>query len=300
MATITAEHVTLAYKNKLALDDVSFTLRENTICGLLGRNGAGKTSLMSLISSFRPASSGTLLYDGQPLYDNEAIMPHISFIYQQNTESMNGRVRDFLTSASLFRPRWDEAYARKLLAEFNLSSKTPVASLSKGMQACLRGVIGLASQCEIELFDEAYLGMDAVVRKKFIQEILDNYLRRPHTILFSTHFISEVENMLEEVLVLQEGKVFLHENCDDLRSKGFTVTGEANRVDTFTSGLSLELLDTRTLGNQKEVVLFGQISEGQRSKAVAQGLSLSHPNLQDLFVHITALEAFPATTAPAA
>lgn len=299
MPEITCTDVSLKYRDTLALDKVSFTLKENTICGLLGRNGAGKTSLMSLLASFRPATSGNLLYDGKPIFENAEVTPEISFVYHRNDDSDSFKVKDYFKSSALFRPHWDEEYARKLIEEFNIPLRKTLSSLSKGMQATVYGIVGLASKNPVMLYDEAYLGMDTAVRKQFIREIFAEYLRRPHTILFSTHFISEVENMLEDVIVLQQGKVFLHESCDTLRSKGVSIVGEVSAVDAFVSYVGAKPLNTRTLGNQKEVVLFEELSIDQQDSAKSKGLSLSHPSLEDLFVHITDQEEFPSGNATA-
>lgn len=287
MPDISCKNVNLYYRKSKALDNVSFTLKENTICGLLGRNGAGKTSLMSLVSSFRPASSGEVLYGDKSVFDNPDVMPEISFIYNRNPDSSGFKVREYLKGFAAFRPRWDNDYARRLLSEFGIDEKKAISSLSLGQQASVYAITGLASRCPVTLYDEAYLGMDAAVRKYFLQEILEDYLREPRTILFSTHFIGEIENMLEDVLVLSEGRVLLHENCDTLRGRGSTLTGEITALDHFVSTLDAEVLSTRQLGTQKEVVLFGDLSVEKKALAAELGLMLSRPSLQDLFVHIT-------------
>lgn len=300
MPDITCKEVNLFYRKSQALCDVSFTLKENTICGLLGRNGAGKTSLMSVLASFRPASSGEVLYGDKPVFDNPEVMPHLSFIYNRNTDSSGFKVREYLKGFATYRPRWDQAYANRLLKDFGINEKKPMSSLSLGQQASVYAISGLASRCPVTLYDEAYLGMDAAVRKYFIQEILDDYMREPRTILFSTHFIGEIENMLEDVIVLNEGRVLMHENCDTLRGRGFTITGDVAQVDLFVASLEAEILSARQLGTQKELVLYGELSAEKRAQALVEGLMCSQPTLQDLFVHITETDAPVLTGANAA
>lgn len=291
MPDITCNNVDLFYGKNQALGDVSFTIKENTICGLLGRNGAGKTSLMSLLASFRQASSGEVLYDGKPLYDSAEAMPHIIFVYSRKTDASSMKVREYLRGCANFRPNWDDTYAKQLLSDFGINTNKSLDSLSLGQQASVYAISGLASRCPLTLYDEAYLGMDAAIRKRFIQEVLEDYLRVPRTIIFSTHFIGEIENMLEDVLVLDEGKVLLHENCDTLRGRGFAITGGVATVESFVEGLAIEVLSARQLGGQKEVVVYGELSAEQQSQASAQGLDLTQPSLQDIFVHITEAHA---------
>jgi ABC-2 type transport system ATP-binding protein len=287
MPEILCEGVSLQYGKHEALRDISFTLKENTICGLLGRNGAGKTSLMALLASYRKANSGTMLIDGEPVFDNPRIMPQVAFVRNRNEENNSDRVKECLRAAAVFRPNWDMDYARKLLELFEIPANKRIYKLSLGMQASVRGIIGLAGRTPVTLYDEAYLGMDAAIRKLFIHEILEDYMRCPRTILFSTHFISEVENMLSEVLVIAGGRILIHEDCDTLRARGAAISGNSAAVDELCASFGWKPLNERTLGGLKEVIIFGEITEEQRSNAVRQGLSFSQPPLQDMFVHIT-------------
>lgn len=294
MSEIRCENVSLYYKKQPALQNVSFTIPENTICGLLGRNGSGKTSLMSLIASYLPATSGTVLCDGQPVFDNPSVMPDVALVYNKGEEESNMKVRDIFRDAAQLRPHWDEEYAQKLIAKTGIPLNKRLSTLSRGMQATAWAIVGLASRSPVTLYDEAYSGMDAAVRTWFIQEILDDFLQHPRTIIFSTHFINEVENLLGEVLVLDEGRVLLNESVDSLREKGTTITGERGHVDEVIAAAGSEPLSVRTLGSQKEAVLYGKLAQEVRDLALQRGLALSKPSLQDLFVHITEKEALPS------
>ncbi|MDR1530740.1 MAG: ABC transporter ATP-binding protein [Clostridiales bacterium] len=216
---IECKNVTLRYKNQLALDGVSFTLKENTICGVLGRNGAGKTSLLALLAAYRRPTSGEVRVFGEDPYENPAIMPKIAFIADKNEENNGFTVRDTLKLAAAFRPHWDEIYAQKLVKRFELPLKKTMENLSHGQRAAVRAVVGLSSRCEVTIYDEAYLGMDAAFRKRFVSEILDDFTQNPRTVLFSTHYINDMSNLFGEVLILDKGKIAVFDNCDVLRQK---------------------------------------------------------------------------------
>ena len=153
------------------------------------------------------------------------------------------------------------------------------------MRSAVRVIIGLAGQTPITIYDEAYLGMDAAMRKLFISELLSDYMQRPKLILFSTHFVNEMEGLFSEAIIINKGQVIAHDDYDNLRSKGTAVTGFSEVVDSFTNGR--EILSQRVLGRQKEVVLFGELSENDRLAAEKNGLEFSHPSLQDLFIYMT-------------
>ncbi|WP_312473087.1 ABC transporter ATP-binding protein [Neobacillus sp.] len=283
---INLENVSLKYGNTLALNNISLNLPEQAICGLIGRNGAGKTSLLSLLSAYRRPTSGTITISGENPYENRNIMPQIAYIYDNQNETENAlHVKDLFKITAALRPNWDAAYAEKLIKLFEIPMKKTMGALSHGMRSAVHVIIGLAGQTPITIYDEAYLGMDAAVRKLFISELLSDYTQRPKLILFSTHFINEMEGLFSEAIIINKGQVIAHDDCDTLRSKGTAVTGFSEAVDSFVNGR--ESLLQRTLGRQKEAVLFGELSEQDRLDAAKVGLEFSQPSLQDLFIYMT-------------
>jgi ABC-2 type transport system ATP-binding protein len=216
---IELKNVTLRYRAQNALDNVSFALKENVVCGVLGRNGAGKTSLLRLIAAYARPSSGEVRVFGEDPYENPAIMPKIALIADKSDENNGFTVRETLRLAAAFRPGWDEDYARRLIKRFELPQKKTMSKLSRGQRSAVRAVVGLASRCEITIYDEAYLGMDAAFRKLFVGEILDDFTQNPRTILFSTHYIDEMSKLFGEALILDKGRVVFAGDGDELRQR---------------------------------------------------------------------------------
>ncbi|MDR3207596.1 MAG: ABC transporter ATP-binding protein [Oscillospiraceae bacterium] len=279
------ENVTLRYGRQAALEAVSFRVAENAICGLLGRNGAGKTSLLALLAAYRRPTSGAVRVLGADPYENARVMPQVALIYDKNESTSSLTVKNILALAAAFRPNWDADYAATLVKRFEVPVKKSLSVLSHGQRAAVHAVVGLAGRTPVTLYDEAYLGMDAAYRKLFIGEILADYMRYPRTILFSTHYIGEMEGLFSEAIVLDGGRVLLHEDCDTLRQRGVTVTGPGAAVDAFAAGR--RVLSARALGGQKEAVLYGALTEAERATARRDGLALSAAPLQDLFIHMT-------------
>ena len=279
-------NVSLKYGNTVALNNLSLRLPEHAICGVLGRNGAGKTSLLSLLCAYDRPTSGTITISGENPYENQNILPQVAFIsdVQSDVES-SFKVKDLLKITATLRPKWDAVYAEKLIKLFDIPVQKTMADLSHGMSSAVHVIMGLAGQTPITIYDEAYLGMDAAVRKLFISELLSDYTQRPKLILFSTHFVNEMEGLFSEAIIINKGQIIAHDDCDTLRSKGTAVTGFNEVVDSFTKGG--EILSQRSLGRQKEVVFFGELSENDRLAAEKAGLELSNPSLQDLFIYMT-------------
>lgn len=283
---IKLENVSLKYGDTLALRNISLSLPDKAICGVLGRNAAGKTSLLSLLCAYRKPSSGTITISGENPYENKNIMPQTAYIYDNQSEIEKGyKVKELIKTAAALRPNWDADYAARLIKLFEIPVNKRMGALSHGLRSAVNVTIGLAGQTPVTIYDEAYLGMDAAMRKLFINELLSDYMQRPKLILFSTHFVNEMEGLFSEAIIIKDGQIIAHDDCDTLRSKGTAVSGLSEAVDSFTQGR--EILAQRTLGRQKDAVLFSELSQEDRLAAAKAGLEFSQPTLQDLFIYLT-------------
>lgn len=283
--TIEVNNLSLKYGNHYALKDISFQLNKNKIYGLLGRNGAGKTSLLSLLASFREPSSGIVKIDGECAFENARIMQQVNFIFNKDYKDEGDSVKNLLEFASRYRPNFDMDYANYLVQKFQLPANKPMKQLSKGMQSSVNVTIGLASRTPITIFDEPYNGMDAPTREIFYEELLADQSEHPRMMILSTHLVSEMEYLFDEVLVLNKGKLILHEEFESLITKGASVTGPAEKVDAFIQ--TKQQLNTQQLGNTKSVMIYGELSDAERRTAQENGLEIGPVALQDLFIHLT-------------
>jgi ABC-2 type transport system ATP-binding protein len=136
---------------------------------------------------------------------------------------------------------------------------------------------------EVTLFDEPYAGLDVVARQIFYDRLLADYAEFPRTVLLSTHLINEAAGLLENVVVIDRGRVVLDTAADGLRGMGTTVSGPVLAVDSFTEGRPV--WRQRQLGPQASVVVVGQLSDQDRRQAASLGLDLTPLSLQQLVVH---------------
>lgn len=286
---VEVNNVFLKFKDFTALNNISFKLKDGQIYGLLGRNGAGKTSLLSLLASFRKPSAGSIKIGGETPFENGKIMQHVSFINEKDYKDEWDKIPTMLRFAKRYRPNFDMDYAMQLVNRFKLPLNKPVNKLSKGMQSAMNVTIGLANRTPITIFDEAYLGMDAPTREIFYKELLEEQSRQPRIMILSTHLVSEMDYLFDEVLIIDKGTLVLHKNYEDLVSCGFSITGDSISVDTFVKGM--QKLNEQQLGNTKSVMVYGDLSEEMRLKAQQRGLEIGPVSLQDLFIHLTSEEA---------
>ncbi|WP_053374144.1 ATP-binding cassette domain-containing protein [Paenibacillus sp. FJAT-27812] len=282
---VEVSHLQLRYGSFAALEDISFKLEGGKIYGLLGRNGSGKTSLLSILASYREQSGGNVAIDGEAPFENARIMEQVCFVQESGHMPETLYVRDVLKLAASCWQNWDADYADRLIRQYELPLKKRVASLSRGMKSALGVTLGLASRAPVTIFDEAYLGMDAPSRYTFYEELLNDYMEAPRTFILSTHLIEEVGSLFEEVLILDKGRLLMHEETEALRARGASITGPSDSVDRFVSGLTV--LGEQKLGKTKSATVFGELTEQKRKAALAEGLELGPVSLQDLFVHLT-------------
>ncbi|GAA5059008.1 ABC-2 type transport system ATP-binding protein [Thermocatellispora tengchongensis] len=282
---VEVEDLVLRYGDVTALDGMSFSLEGGKIYGLLGRNGSGKTSLMSVLAAFRKQTAGRVSVGGRPVFENGEAVRDIALIRDTGEAVTIGTAEDALYFAEWLRPSWDSEYAESLMELFKLPRKKNVKEMSKGQRSAMGVVVGLASRAPLTMFDESYLGMDAPSRQAFYDALLADYIAHPRTIILSTHLIEEVSGLFEEVVIIHEGKVLVHEESEALLSRGVSVTGQAAHVDTFTAGL--RVLGERQLGPTKSAMVYGELDAARRRKAVEAGLELGPINMQDLFIHLT-------------
>src|SRR4051794_41579651 len=294
-STATLRDVTMRFREQTALDGVSLSIEQDSITGLLGRNGAGKTTLLQLLTGHRLPTRGSVEVFGAAPYENDAVLADIAFIKEGQRYPDAFRVRDALAAAAMVFPKWDDNLARQLVREFDLPEKRPVKKLSRGMNSAVGIIIGLASRAPLTLFDEPYLGLDAVARRLFYDRLLADYAEHPRTILLSTHLIEEIADLLEHVVLLDHGRIVLDTDAESLRGSAVTVTGPRDRVSAFAA--RHELLHTESLGGHSRAVvrLDGGMDAADAREA---GLSWEQTTLQQLVVALSLHTAAAAAPAP--
>lgn len=281
-ALIELRHVTRRFGRQVALDDVSATIEEGSITGLLGRNGAGKTSLMRILTAQDFPSTGEVRVFGEDPSENDRVLSRMCFIRESQRYPNNFKVDHVLEAGRLFYPRWDMDLARALVDEFGLPPRRQVEKLSRGMRSSMGIVVGLASKAPITIFDEPYLGLDATARTMFYDRLIREYSEQPRTIILSTHLIDEVSNVLEHALVLNGGKLVMADTAEALAARAWELTGRCDDVVSVAAGLSV--MHRMSLGRTLRVTVDGPLDDERLARARSAGVSVSPVSLQDLVV----------------
>jgi len=268
-----------SYGKHMALDGVNLRLPPNKIYGLIGRNGAGKTTLINILSACLFAKQGKSLIYGQSVFENAQALKRICVVREKGKFLSTLTVAEALKLCGGLYPNWDEAYAQKLVKLFELNPKKKYKQLSRGMESSLGLVIGLASRADVTVFDEPSLGLDAVARENFYDQLIHETQDHPRTIIISTHLIDEVSRVFEEVVIIDRGKVLRHENLATLLAAAVTLTGAKEDVHRLVEGKTV--LRSDTLGGMSVVsVLRDEWDQ-------FPGVQVEPLPLQKLFVYMT-------------
>lgn len=279
------ENLNKKFHDVKAVDDLSIKLEENKIYGLLGRNGAGKTTFLKLIVSQYIKDSGSIKAFGEETFENENALSKICFVNDEEMFSPYLKVKDIFKMAKLFYKNWDENYKEILLSKFELHENQKYGELSKGNRACVGIILALSSRAEITIYDEAYSGLDEVAREIFYDELLKDYSENPRTIIFSTHFISEVNKIFESVLMIDKGKVKLFEDCDELREKSIMLMGEKDKLEEYLN--KVNVIHKEEIGGILRVAVFEKLSKNEKNKLKDMGIEVSYLPMEKLFVYMT-------------
>lgn len=280
-----ARGLTKSYGDFTAVDDVSFDIRANKIYGLLGRNGAGKTTVMQMLTAQSRQTSGNVEVFGMQPYENGPALANVCFVKESQKYPDDFKVRHVISCAARLLPHWDHAFADSLLRDFDLPSRRKVKKLSRGMTSALGIVIGLAARAPLTFFDEPYLGLDAVARHMFYDRLLADYAENPRTVVLSTHLIDEVSDLIEHVILIDKGRIVIDSDADDLRQSAFVVSGGADLVDRFVADRTV--LHRDALGAVARVSVDAALSAEERARATSLGLDVEPLSLQQLVIRNT-------------
>ena len=216
MKLLEIKNVSKSFDNKKILDDINISIEKNRIVGLLGKNGAGKTTIIKLINDLLTIDSGTILFKGKKLgvYSKE----HISYLPERTYLDKSMRISNVLKYFSEFYKDFNIEKARKLLNDLDLEENMKIVKMSKGMQEKLQLILVISRDADLYILDEPLGGVDPATRDYILDTILSNF-KEGSSVIISTHLISDIERILDDCVFIDKGKIILTSSADDLRKK---------------------------------------------------------------------------------
>lgn len=224
MSTILqCEDLSKRYGARIALDNISLKLDSGRIIGLLGPNGSGKSTLIKLINDLLTPTAGTLLIDGHaPGLETKKI---VSYLPERTYLDENLKVSSYISYFADFYGDFDTSRALDMLQRLGIDPNLRIKTLSKGTQEKVQLILVMSRRARLYCLDEPIAGVDPAARDYILSTIINNYDENA-TILISTHLISDVENILDEVVFIQNGRIRLQAQVEDIRcNQGNSIDG---------------------------------------------------------------------------
>lgn len=278
---LSCHNLTRKFGDTTALNGVNLCLDEPKIYGLLGRNGAGKTTLLRLITNYIQPTEGTITLDEQNVWENEKAQ-HQIFLVTETSYFAEMNAHKLIQLMPEIYPSFDKQQCLDYAKRFELDLNKKYTALSTGYKSVLRAVLSLSVHTPFLFLDEPTLGMDAFHRELFYKLLIESYSESPSCILLSTHLISEVEGLLENVIILDHGKVLIDESSEQLLAQGYCVSGRISDVDDYCSGKNV--IGSSVVGGLKTTAVLGEREQ------VPDTLEVTGLSLQQLFVQLVGSE----------
>jgi ABC-2 type transport system ATP-binding protein len=282
---VECKNVTKSYGKQEVLKNLNLSLEEEKIYGLLGRNGAGKTTLLNLICSQIMRDGGEINIYGEEVFENSKALEKICLVKEKELKIEDYRVKRIFDIAGTLYKDWDEDYKKYLVKEFNLDTNKKYKSLSRGMKSIVGLIIGLSSRAKITIFDEPSLGLDAAVRERFYNLLLEGYEKNRRTFIISTHLIDEVSSLFEEVVILNNGEVLMKEEMAEILEKAHFLRGKEESIMKVIK--DKKVLHKEFFGNTAIIGVLGELSREELNSLKASNVEISPMPLQKLFIYLT-------------
>ncbi len=207
-------NLTKCYDNKIALNKITLSLERGKIIGLLGPNGSGKTTLIKLLNGLLVPTEGSIFVDGHtPGIETKKI---VSYLPERTYLSMHMRVSEIINYFADFYSDFDKNRAYDMLKHLNINPSDRLRTMSKGTKEKIQLILVMSRRASLYCLDEPIAGVDPAARDYILSTILNNYDENA-TIIISTHLISDVENILDDVVFIQNGQIRLSDSVDNIR-----------------------------------------------------------------------------------
>ena len=286
---ILVQNVSRSFDGPPVVKDLSFSVKPGSIYGFLGRNGSGKTTTLRMLAGLiKPHAGEVRVLGNDPFTIGATERQWLGYMAEKAVIPAYTKVRSVLNLGRELYPAWDAALADALLAKYDLSPKKRFMSLSQGQQRLLSFIMAIAPRPRVLLLDEPAANLDVVARREILDDILELIRDCGCTVLFSTHILSDVERVADEIGILAQGNLRVSETLDSLKDSIRQV-----RFFGFKNGLpNGDIPESfRTVRGKDEVTVTLRINALTTPETLAQRWSCQQEtralSLEDIFVELS-------------
>jgi ABC-2 type transport system ATP-binding protein len=278
MPCIEARALRKRFGSTVALDGVDLRVEEGRILGLVGPNGAGKTTALNAILGLIPYEGELRVLGRNPWTERDRLMCDVCFIADVAVLPRWIRVSQALDYVAGVHPRFNRSKAEDFLAKTNISHRSRVRELSKGMVAQLHLALVMAIDAKLLVLDEPTLGLDILYRKQFYDSLLNDYFDHNRTIVVTTNQVEEIQNVITDLMFIEHGRIVLSCSMEELESRYVEVSVKPEQAQ---AARALNPIHERQ-GLGRSILLFDHVD---RQRLAALG-DVRTPGIADLFVAV--------------
>ncbi|MBQ1820019.1 MAG: ABC transporter ATP-binding protein [Clostridia bacterium] len=258
------------------LDDVSFTVEDGSIMGFIGRNGAGKTTTIKGILNLLHVDGGQVLFEGKDLHANEtACKERIGLVLGEFNYYKRKKLSAIAQVTRRFYADWDETLYQSLLTRFSLDTEKKISELSQGMRTKFAIALALSHHAKLFILDEPTSGLDPVSRDELLEIFRSIIEDGEHSILFSTHIISDLEKCADFITYLKGGRVLCSTDADSFKDAYRLVSGEAEQLERFRD---------RLIGYRAHAFGFTGLMKKEDAER-AEGLKIAPADMESIMIY---------------
>jgi ABC-2 type transport system ATP-binding protein len=275
---ISCRDVQRKFRDKEVLKAINFQIEDPKIVALVGHNGAGKSTLMRLLAGRLKPNAGQILIENVAPFQHLGVAMNTVLIEEDMSFSDSLTLKEHFKWAKSFYPNWQQGIAESLCEYANLDMNAFYDNLSKGQAATFRLIYGLCSRSPYTYLDEPMNGMDEGIRNDFYRVILKEYIAAPRMMIISTHYLNEIRQLVEDVLIVHEGQIRMHATIDELDAYALYIQGASQEVEPVLEGAEV-LFKGEDRGFMEAVVVAEQFD--------VQNAHLHGLQVRNLEAHVT-------------
>lgn len=282
---IKINNLSKTYGNKLVLDNINLEITEGKIYGLIGRNGAGKTTLMKVLSDQIINYQGEIYYKGTNILLSNQLKKNLIYI-GEDFLTYNLKEKKLIKTVNYIKklyPKFNQERFDELSALFKIDLLAKYKKLSYGNQSLFRNIIALSLQAQFLLLDEPSTGLDEINRDLFYKKLIEYQEIDNSTIIISSHILSDIEKIVTDLLILNEGKIIVNDPIDVLLEKAFVITINAENLHFFASK---NIIKKSNIGKQIILYVYDSFSNDEMRK-IKEIADIKRLNLKELFLALT-------------
>lgn len=291
VSVIRVDSLTVRYGRNIAVDSASLDIPQGSVYALLGRNGAGKSSLIRCLAGQQKPQSGSVALFGEDVWTHRAkLMERVGIVPEESDAPPEMKVADVVAFCAALYSRWDGAAVRERLRRFALRPDMKFGTLSKGQKKQVMLAIALAVGPELLILDDPTLGLDVLARKSLFDEVISDLADRGTSVLITTHDLAGVEALADRVGILKNGRVVLDEEMETLKSRFRRIRFASAPIALASGNLLAARVTQWGSGTEAVVSNFDDVAF-ERFRNMANVAEVAPMSLEEIFIAVAGEEA---------